>query len=479
MEGELKAKRYRIGKRIPGGGMGEVYQARDIKLDRDVAYKVIKPQYLTDPQFRMRFGREARAAAAVSHPGIAQVHDYEDDGAEAFIVYEFIEGVTLQKRLTEHRFTAEEILDVGIKIADALAIVHAKGFVHRDLKPANIMLSPRPDGSDRVKILDFGLVKRLPLAANEAQTAPADALISLTEPGFQPGTIDYMAPEQLRSESVDQRSDIHALGLILYEMATGINPYRGADPASTIANILTREPPPVAERNPVSPPELERIVLKCLRKNPAERYQSANDILSDLEGVRLGVDYRHQPSPPPLPPQPQPIPRWVACLLFSVIQLGYLAMYAAALQYLPENLHRLPKFIQDLGLTRFEVGTLVLLCAAATVRIYLLAAAAFDYEDLGRLFHRIFPLVLIIDLVWALSPLLLFLKAGFILILGVPALALLPFSQRYLITCAYGRQGGRSSGVRPPGPLNPRSGPRSTSRPGSFPPTPPSSWMTR
>ncbi|MBZ5514163.1 MAG: serine/threonine protein kinase [Acidobacteriia bacterium] len=477
MEGELKAKRYRIGKKIPGGGMGDVYQARDIKLDRDVAFKVIKPQYLTDPQFRVRFGREARAAAAVSHPGIAQVHDYEDDGNEAFIVYEFIEGVTLQKRLAERRLTTEEILDVGIRVADALAVVHAKGFVHRDLKPANIMLSPRPDGPDRVRILDFGLVKRLPLAADEVRTAPADALISLTGPGFQPGTIDYMAPEQLRAERVDQRSDIHALGLILYEMATGSNPYRGADSASTIANILTREPPPVTERNPVSPPALERVVLKCLRKDPNERYQSANEVLSDLERVRPVV--QPQPLPPPSLPVPAPLPRWVACLLFTVIQIGYLAMYAAAFQYLPENAHRLLKVIQDLGVTQFVEGTLVGLCAAATVRIYLLAAAAFDYEDLGRLFHRIFPLVLIMDLVWAMSPLLLFLKAGFILIMGVPALALLPFSQRYLITCAYGRRGGRSSGVRPSRPFDPKSGPGSASRPGSFPLTPPPSWMAR
>ncbi len=477
MEGEVKAKRYRIGKKIPGGGMGDVYLARDIKLDRDVAFKVIKPQYLTDPQFRMRFGREARAAAAVSHPGIAQVHDYEDDGKEAFIVYEFIEGATLQKRLAERRLTCDEILEVGIRIADALATVHAKGFVHRDLKPANIMLSPRPDGPDRVKILDFGLVKRLPLATDDSRTAAADAVISLTEPGFQPGTIDYMAPEQLRSERVDQRSDIHALGLILYEMATGANPYRGADPASTIANILTREPLPVTERNPVSPPALERIVLKCLRKDPNERYQSAYEALNDLERVRPVVQ------PLPLPPSPLPaagpISRWVACSLFTVIQIGYLAMYAAAFHYLPENAHRLPKFIQDLGVTQFVEGTLVVLCAAATVRIYLLAAAAFDYEDLGRLFHRIFPLVLIIDLAWALSPLLLFLKAGFILIMGVPALALLPFSQRYLITCAYGRRGGRTSAGRPSGPRDAGSGTGSASHVDSYPPTPPTSWMTR
>jgi len=466
MEGELKAGRYRIGKKIPGGGMGDVYHATDCKLDRHVVFKVIKPQYFHDAQFRQRFGREARAAAAISHPGIAQVYDYDDDGKDAFIVYEFIEGVTLQKRLLDgHRFTTEQILDIGTEIADALAAVHQRSFIHRDLKPANIMLTPRSDGPDRVTVLDFGLVKRLPMAADQGPTAPDVG--SLTQPGMQPGTIDYVSPEQLRSERVDQRSDIHALGLILYEMAAGVNPYRGSDTASTIANILTREPRPLNDCNPVSPPELNRVISKCLRKNRDERYQSANELLADLENIRPSK--QAEPQPVPLPPQvdTRVIPRWLACALFTAIQFGYLAMYMAAFAYLPDNAHWLPEVIMNYGVYRFVVATLIMLCGGATIRLYLLAAVAFDYEDLGRLFRRIFPVILILDIAWAMSPLLLFRKSGFILLLGVIALAYLPFSQRTLVYYAYGRRGGRSSAAPVPS--------SAASRPASSP-TPPPSW---
>jgi len=466
MEGAIKAGKYRIGKKIAGGGMGDVYHATDCKLDRHVAFKVIKPQYLHDAQFRERFGREARAAAAVSHPGIAQVYDYDDDGKDAFIVYEFIEGVTLQKRLLEgHRFSTQQILDIGMEIADALAAIHEERFIHRDLKPANIMLTSRAGGRDRVKVLDFGLVKRLPIASHQGPTAPDVG--SLTEPGMQPGTIDYMSPEQLRSERVDQRSDIHALGLILYEMATGVNPYRGGDTASTIANILTREPRPLNDRNPTSPPELARVISKSLRKNRDERYQSANELLADLRSIRPSEQAEPRPVPPTPPPDLGAIPRWLACALFTAIQIGFLVMYAAAFSYLPDNAHRLPEVVMNYGVRRFVVATLIVLCGGATIRLYLLAAVAFDYEDLGRLFRRIFPALLILDMAWAMSPLLLFRKSGFILLLGVIALAYLPFSQRTLVFHAYGRRGGRSSAPR--GPISP------ASRTGSSP-TPPPSW---
>ncbi len=429
--------------------MGDVYHANDSKLDRHVVFKVIKPQYLHDAQFRERFGREARAAAAVSHPGIAQVYDYDDDGKDAFIVYEFIEGVTLQKRLLDgHRFSTQQILDIGMEIADALAAVHGRSFIHRDLKPANIMLTPRAEGPDRVKVLDFGLVKRLPIASDQGPTAPD--LGSLTQPGMQPGTIDYMSPEQLRSERVDQRSDIHALGLILYEMATGVNPYRGSDTASTIANILTREPRPLNDRNPISPPELDRVISKCLRKNRDERYQSANELLADLENIRPSKQAEPRPVPPPPQPDLRVIPRWLACALFTAIQIGYLVMYMAAFSYLPDNAHRLPEVVMNYDVHRFVVATLIVLCGGATIRLYLLAAVAFDYEDLDRLFRRIFPAILILDIVWAMSPLLLFRKSGFILLLGVIALAFLPFSQRTLVFYAYGRRGGRSSAAPAP-----------------------------
>jgi tRNA A-37 threonylcarbamoyl transferase component Bud32 len=445
MEGDLKANRYRIGKKIPGGGMGDVFHAHDTRLDRHVAFKVIKPQYLDDPQFRERLRREAVAAAAVSHPGIAQPYDYVDDGGEAFIVYEFIEGVTLQKRLGEHRFATEQILDVGIKIADALAAIHEKSFIHRDLKPANIMLSPRPDGPDRVRILDFGLVKRLAVLSERGSTAPDVG--SLTEPGMQPGTIDYMSPEQLRSERVDQRSDIHALGLILYEMAAGVNPYRGSDTASTIANILTREPRPLTEFSPVSPPELAQIIRKCLRKNRDERYQSANELLVDLTNLRRDLN-----RPPGIPAAPVAAPaetplaisRPIARTLFLLIQGGYLAMYVGFAHYLPRHPERLFNLISAPALVPLLI--VVAVCGAA-VRLYFMSTVGFDYPDSGRLFRRVFPVVALLDAVWAATPLLLYHELEDLAWVCVVGLAYLPFSQRSLIFSAYAPRGGRTSGV--------------------------------
>jgi tRNA A-37 threonylcarbamoyl transferase component Bud32 len=446
MEGELKGGHYQVGKLIRSGGMGDVYHAQDIRLDRHVAFKVIKPQYLSDPQFRERLRREAITAAAITHPGIAQPYDYQDDGKEAFIVYEFVEGVTLQNRLGEHPFTTEEVLDVGIKIADALVAVHEKGFVHRDLKPANIMLTPRPDGPDRVKILDFGLVKRLPILSEQGPTTAG--VESLTEPGMQPGTIDYMSPEQLRSERVDQRSDIHALGLILYEMASGVNPYRGNDTASTIANILTREPRPLSDLSPVSPVELGQIIRKCLRKNRDERYQTANELLVDLTNFRRD---RSRPAGDgsatvAAPPEtPLAVSRSIARVLFLLIQGGYLAMYIGFARYLPRHPERLFDLISTP--TLIPLFFVVAVCGAA-VRLYFMSTVGFDYPDSGRLFRRVFPVLAFFDAVWASTPLLLYHELEGLAWVCVVGLAYLPFSQRSLIFSAYAPRGGRTSGVR-------------------------------
>jgi hypothetical protein len=450
-EGEVKGGHYRIGKLIRGGGMGDVYHAQDLRLDRHVAFKVIKPEYLSDSQFRERLRREALAAAAINHPGIAQVFDYQDDGKEVFIVYEFVEGVTLQNRLAERRPATEEILDVGIKIADALVDVHEKSFVHRDLKPANIMLTPRPDGSDRVKILDFGLVKRL--AGLSEQGATTAAVESLTEPGMQPGTIDYMSPEQLRSERVDHRSDIHTLGLILYEMASGVNPYRGSDTASTIANILTREPPRLSELSPVSPPELGQIIRKCLRKKPDDRYQSARELLIDLTNFRRDRSRPagEQPVGVAAPPEtPLTISRTSARVLFLLIQVGYLVMYIGFARFMPRHPERLFTLISTP--TLLPLFFVVAICGAA-VRLYFMSTVGFDYPDSGRLFRRVFPALAIFDAVWAATPLLLYHELEGLAWVCVVGLAYLPFSQRSLMFSAYAPRGGRTSGLRAASPL--------------------------
>jgi len=452
MEGELKGGRYRIEHPPIGeGGMGIVYRACDTRLDCTVALKEIKPEHLHDSQFRRRFALEAKLAAGISHPNIARAIDFVDSEAESFIVYEFVEGVTLRKQLIEHRFPTEEILDIGIKIADTLSAAHEKGFIHRDLKPENIMLMLRPDGPGRVKILDFGLAKRVKLISlGEQSTTAAAETGAITCTGMAIiGTINYMSPEQIKMQPADTRADIYALGLILYEMATGVNPFRGDQPTSTIANILNLDPPPVARYNSVSPPQLDHIARKCLRKEREARYQSAGELRTDLE--RLQSELRGVPEKKddrPLPAPEPPIPRRLACSLFLLIQVGYLIMYGIAFAYLPENVHRLPRFLRPEEWAWFVPVALTVLCAAAAVRLYFLAAVAFDYADMGRLFRRVFPGILILDVGFALFALLLFLRWGFITLLCLVALVFLPFSQRTLIYCAYGPRGGRSSAAK-------------------------------
>jgi len=473
-EGEqLLVGRYRLERLIDGGGMGDVYRTFDTRLKCTVALKKIKPELLKDPQFRLRYQLEAHAPAAINHSAVARTTDYHDDGGEiVFVVYEFVEGQTLHALLGEKRFSLDEILDIGTEIAEALATAHGKGFIHRDLKPKNIMLVPSEQATSRVKILDFGLAKKTKVVtAGSGETAIKD--ISKSELMII-GTPDYMSPEQAAPEPVDSRSDIYSLGLVLYEMAAGFNPFAGGSSDSARRRVLKMEAPPLPQSDPPAPPyaELDRILRKCLRKRPEERYQSAQELRADLvklrDSVRGSGPQQRGVITSALPPPP--IPRWLACTLFTVIQVGYLGMYAVAFYYLPDNVHRLPNVIREYGVTQFVLSTLLVLCAAATVRLYLLAAIAFDYEDLGRLFHRIFPAILILDLAWALSPLLLFLKLGFILLLAVPGLALLPFSQRTLVYCAYGRRGGRSSAAKA------TSSPALASGPDTFPPTPPSLW---
>jgi len=448
MEGQLKADRYQVEQKIDEGGMGVVFRARDMRLDCNVALKVIKPEHLNDPQFRRRMKLEAIAAAGITHPGIAKASDFVDDGNECFIVYEFVEGVTLAKQLTQKRFTTEEILDIGIKIADALAAAHAQGFVHRDLKPGNIMLSPRPEGPGRVKVLDFGLAKRMKVINLSQDGKTSDAQTGSITTGLAIiGTIDYMAPEQVKMEVADHRTDIYALGMILYEMATCVNPFRGNEPPSTMANILTKEAPPLSERSPASPPGLDYIIRKCLRKNREERFQSADELLVDLTNLRRDLSVPSDAKAAPMAPSPDvplAVSRAVARILFLVIQLGYLTLYVATAHYLPRHIDRIQMLA---GATQAALAVPFLALMGAAVRLYFLAAVSFDYSDSGRLFRRLFPFIALIDVLWAMSPLLIFQEIEWLALLCVVGLAVLPFSQRSLLYTAYAPRGGKTSGV--------------------------------
>ena len=268
--------------------MGVVFRARDIRLGRTVALKMLPVELTRDPERRRRLALEARAASALSHPNLATVFDFEERGEDIFVVYEFVEGTTLREQLRKSRWTTEMILEVATQLADALATAHEHGVVHRDLKPENIMLKQDAARSGPVKILDFGLAKiRKPLsqeplaAGSQADTTPVS-----TATGTLVGTVNYMAPEQLEGEAADGRTDVYSLGLVLYEMAAGLNPFVGKTAPSTIANILKQEARPVRDSNPAAPTELDRILLKCLRKRRDERYQSARELQADLAHLR-------------------------------------------------------------------------------------------------------------------------------------------------------------------------------------------------
>ena len=259
--------------------MGVVYLAEDTRLGRQVAIKALAREYGDDPERRKRFLNEARAAAALTHASIAAVFQLEERGADVFIIFEYVEGITLRALLQAERVKLDELLAIAVQVASALEAAHARGIVHRDLKPENVMR--RPDGE--VKVLDFGLARIDPGVFGGASTTQS---YGLTQAGTVMGTVGYMSPEQLEGKPTDFRSDIFSFGVILYELATGAHPFAGETPASTIARVMTQEPPPLNAADALHPPELERIVRKCLRKSRADRYQSTRDLLVDLKQLK-------------------------------------------------------------------------------------------------------------------------------------------------------------------------------------------------
>jgi serine/threonine-protein kinase len=270
---------YEILSPLGAGGMGEVYKAKDTRLDRTVAIKVLPEDFATDPDRRARFEREARAASALNHPHICTLHDIGHQDGVDYIVLEHLEGETLADRLANGPLPLDGVLRYGIEIAQALAAAHRAGILHRDLKPGNVMLT-----KSGAKLLDFGLAKRAGVERGEALSVMQTATQAkpLTSAGTVMGTIQYMSPEQLEAKEADARSDIWALGTLLYEMATGKRAFSGASQASIAAAILKEEPKPMRELQPVAPPALDRLVRACLAKDRDERMQSAGDVGREL-----------------------------------------------------------------------------------------------------------------------------------------------------------------------------------------------------
>jgi len=301
---------YEILARVGAGGMGEVWRARDTRLDREVALKVLPAATLTDDTARARLLREARMASRLNHPHVCTIHEVGEAEGQAFIAMELVEGQSLAARLSGGALPLEQVLLYGQQVADALAHAHEKGVVHRDLKCANVVLT----AEGRAKVLDFGLAKRLAGEdLSEATTAEHD---TLTSPGTLAGTLAYMAPEQLRGKPADARSDIWALGVMLYEMATGRRPFQGSTGFALSSAILNEPPPPLPS---TMPGELRSVVERCLAKEPGQRYQRAGEVRAALETVRSGGTL-----PLPRPAAPAPSRRfWLAAaaalLLLAVV----------------------------------------------------------------------------------------------------------------------------------------------------------------
>ncbi|MGH9368648.1 MAG: protein kinase domain-containing protein, partial [Thermoanaerobaculia bacterium] len=310
---------YEIQALLGAGGMGEVYRARDTRLNRTVAVKVLPAGVASSEELRQRFEREAQSIAQLSHPHICALYDVGREGETEFLVMELLEGETLAERLARGPLPIGETLRFGAEIASALDGAHRKGIVHRDLKPGNVMLT-----ASGVKLLDFGLAKVLaPEGPIESLTSAPTAGKDVTREGAILGTLSSMAPEQLEGKPADQRADIFALGAVLYEMATGRKAFSGASQASLISAILSSEPPPLTSVQPFHPPALDRVVRTCLAKDPGRRWQAAHDV-----GLQLAAIAEASPAPAPgAPVSGRRRPVWLpwavaaACLAAAILAL--------------------------------------------------------------------------------------------------------------------------------------------------------------
>ncbi|MEO8190045.1 MAG: protein kinase [Acidobacteriota bacterium] len=311
---------YEIISPLGAGGMGEVYKARDTRLERIVAIKVLRSDLSSSPEIRQRFEREAKTISSLSHPHICALYDVGNTDGTDYLVMELLEGEVLAERVVRGPLPVDQTLRFGAQMASALEAAHRKGIVHRDLKPSNVMIT-----KSGLKLLDFGLAKvLLPAPTMESMTSAPTAARDLSSPGMILGTVPYMAPEVLRGKDADSRADIFALGAVLHEMATGTRAFNGTSPASTMSAILTSEPSSISSVQPMSPASLDRLVRTCLAKDPDDRWQTARDVELQLSAIADGVSAPRVAGAFPHPPRARWLPWFVAGTVIAIAAVAML-----------------------------------------------------------------------------------------------------------------------------------------------------------